>query len=137
MVRSERDELNHRHKLRKEYLEDPSYRRWSDIVPGGISGHSYYSWRDDVLFMYFISGQTNRHPHVSDMVGYLDHGRDLPINWENFYAYFDDRLNDSANRYKASLINNDIAGCGSIPPISVPELLDMYRDELCNDFDII
>jgi len=71
------------------------------------------------------------------MVGYLDHGRDLPINWENFYAYFDDRLNDSANRYKASLINNDIAGCGSIPPISVRELLDMYRDELCNDFDII
>lgn len=137
MVRSERDELNHRHKLRKEYLEDPSYRRWSDIVPGGISGHSYYSWRDDVLFMYFISGQTNRHPHVSDMVGYLDHGRDLPINWENFYAYFDEQLNDPENALLEEIVDNILPMTWFTEGGTVKELLDEYRDKLIGGYDII
>jgi len=38
MVRDFDDELVHRQALRKKYLENPSYRRWSDVVPGGISG---------------------------------------------------------------------------------------------------
>ena len=32
------DELRHRRALRRKYFEDPNYRKWSDIVPGGISG---------------------------------------------------------------------------------------------------
>lgn len=137
MVRSERDEITHRTTLRRAYLEDPNYRRWSDIVPGGISGQNYRNWRDDVLFMYLISGQSQRHQNVSDMVGYLDSGHELPINWNNFYAYFDERLNDPENRYRASIINNDIHGSISISSTSVRKLLDMYRDKLHNDFDII
>ena len=52
MVRLPDDELNYRVTLRKKYLEDPNYRRWSDIVPGGISGSNYRNWRDDVLFTF-------------------------------------------------------------------------------------
>lgn len=141
MVRSIDDELIHRSALRMKYLEDPGYRRWSDIVPGGISESKnpshYRDWRDDVLFMYFISGQVKHRPNVSDMVGYLDSGRELPINWNNFYAYFDERLNDPENRYKASIIDDDIRGSGSISNTSVRELLDMYRSELIIDFDIV
>lgn len=137
MVRLMDDELAHRAVLRKKYLEDPNYRRWSDIVPGGISGSQYRSWRDDVLFMYLISGQTGYRPTVSDMVGYLDSGRELPINWNNFYTYFDEQLNDPENRYMAPIIDNNILGSGSIPNISVRELLDIYRDALYNEFDMI
>lgn len=137
MVRSEKKELAHRKQLREKYLEDPNYRRWSDIVPGGISESWYSHWRDDVLFVYLISGQVKYRPNVSDMVGYLDSGHELPINWKNFYTYFDERLNDPENRYMASIVDNDIPGSGSIEPISVRELLDMYRDELIVDFDII
>lgn len=137
MVRSNEYELAYREQLRKKYLEDPSYRRWSDIVPGGISATWYSHWRDDVLFRYFISGQTKYKPNVSDMVGYLDSGHELPINWKNFYAYFDDRLNDPENRYIASIVDNNIASGGSTSPISVRDLLDMYRGELIIDFDIV
>lgn len=35
MVRYHEDEINHRRKLRKKYLEDPNFRRWSDIAPDG------------------------------------------------------------------------------------------------------
>jgi len=137
MVRSEKDELAHRNQLRKKYLEDPNYRRWSDIVPGGLSESWYSHWRDDVLFKYLISGQAKYKPNLSDLVGYLDSGHELPINWKNFYAYFDERLNDPENRYRASIINNDIHGSISISSTSVRKLLDMYRDKLHNDFDII
>lgn len=137
MVRSEKDELAHRNQLRKKYLEDPNYRRWSDIVPGGLSESWYSHWRDDVLFKYLISGQTKYKPNLSDLVGYLDSGHELPINWKNFYAYFDERLNDPENRYIASIIDNNIPSGGSMPPISVRELLDIYRYELYNDFDIV
>lgn len=137
MIRSERDEKQHRCELRKKYFEDPGYRKWSDIVPGGLSDSPYYTWRDDVLFMYFISGQTNYHPNVSELVGYLDRGKDLPINWEHFYAYFDEQINDPQNRYKASIIDKDIRGSGDIPSTSVRELLYDYRDELLNEFDMV
>lgn len=137
MVRSQNDELTYRAALREKYLEDPNYRRLSDIVPGGISGSNYRNWRDDVLFMYLISGQSGHHPNVSDMIGYLDSGHELPINWNNVYAYFDERLNDPENRYKASIIDKDIYGSGSLSRASVRELLDMYRSELYNEFDMI
>lgn len=137
MVRSADDELDYRLTLRKKYLEDPNYRRWSDIVPGGMSRSNYRNWRDDVVFMYLISGQVKSHPTVSELIGYLDRGRELPINWNNFYAYFDERLNDPENRYKSSIINNDIRGSISISSTSVRKLLELYRDKLYNDFDII
>lgn len=137
MMRSIDDELNHRLALRKEYLEDPNYRRWSDVVPGGISGMHYRDWRDDVLFVYFISNQVKYRPNVSDLIGHLDKGSELPINWNAFYTYFDERLNDPENRFLSSIVNPDIGGSGSIPPTSVRELLELYRDELFNGFDMI
>ena len=137
MVRFPDDELNYRVTLRKKYLEDPNYRRWSDIVPGGISGSNYRNWRDDVLFMYLISGQTGHHPNVSDMVGYLDVGHELPINWNNFYAYFDERLNDPENRYLSYLKDTEIMGDAFEPKTSVEELLNRYRDRLLSTYDMI
>ena len=57
MVRDFDDELVHRQALRKKYLENPNYRRWSDVVPGGIGGRQYMTWRDDRLFDYLITNQ--------------------------------------------------------------------------------
>lgn len=89
MVRSHEDEIKHRYELRKKYLEDPSYRRWSDIVLGGLSSNYYSSWREDILFSYFITNQSVGRPKVSQLIEYLDKGHELPINWVNFYTYFD------------------------------------------------
>ena len=136
-VRSSNDELQHRLMLRKKYLEDPNYRRWSDLAPGGIDGLAYKNWRDDVLFDYFITNQVTHHSHALDLVYHLEDGLKLPINWSNFYAYFDERLNDPQNRYLKSITDNYIRGNGHEPETSVKELINRYRGILVKDYDMI
>ena len=131
------DELQHRRALQQKYFEDPRYRRWSDVVPGGLDGRNYTMWRDDRIFDYLITNQVSTQSNLSKLNVHLRDGHELPINWENFYAYFDDRLNDPENRYIASIVDNNIASGGSTSPSSVRDLLDMYRDELIIDFDIV
>ena len=142
MVRSHTDEIKHRYKLRKKYLEEPSYLRWSDIAPdnGEINMHSinaFAEWRDDVLFCYLIANQSSGLVTSSQLVEYLNKGHELPINWVNFYAYFDEQLNDPRNPYLSYLKNLEIIGDESEPKTSVEELLNRYRDKLLSAYDII
>ena len=52
LVRLPMDELKHRRALRQKYFEDPNYRKWSDILPGGMNDFRYMSWGDHQLFDY-------------------------------------------------------------------------------------
>lgn len=137
MVRYHEDEINHRRKLRKKYLEDPNFRRWSDIAPDGDEIYAFDEWRDDFLFCCFITNNTDIGFTVSDLVEYLNRGDGLPINWVNFYAYFDERLNDPENRYLSTLVEPVIYNGVSEPRMSVKELLNQYRDKLLSTYDII
>lgn len=137
MVRSHEDEINHRRKLRKKYLEDPNFRRWSDIAPDGDEIDAFDEWRDDFLFCCFVTNNTDIGFTVSDLVEYLNRGDELPINWVNFYAYFDERLNDPENRYLSTLVEPVIYNGVSEPRMSVKELLNQYRDKLLSTYDII
>ena len=137
IVRSQDEELDHRLILRKKYFEDPNYRRWSDIIAGGVDNYYYKSWRDDVLFDYFITNQVSNTSNAQKLVSHLDRGHELPINWSNFYAYFDERLNDPKNRYLNTLTEGYIAGGDSEPRTSVQELLNRYRDRLVTNYDMI
>lgn len=137
MVRYHEDEINHRRKLRKKYLEDPNFRRWSDIAPDGDEIDAFDEWRDDFLFCCFITNNTDIGFTVSDLVEYLNRGDELPINWVNFYAYFDERLNDPENRYLSTLVEPVIYNGVSEPRMSVKELLNQYRDKLLYTYDII
>ena len=137
MVRYHEDEINHRRKLRKKYLEDPNFRRWSDIAPDGDEIDAFDEWRDDFLFCCFITNNTDIGFTVSDLVEYPNRGDELPINWVNFYAYFDERLNDPENRYLSTLVEPVIYNGVSEPRMSVKELLNQYRDKLLSTYDII
>lgn len=142
MVRSHSDEIKHRYELRKKYLEEPSYRRWSDVAPdnGGITTrlvNPFSEWRDDVLFRYLITNQSRGWQTSSKVIECLNKGHQLPINWVNFYAYFDEQLNDPQNRYLSYLKNPEIEGDDFEPSTSVEELLNRYRDSLLSTYDII
>lgn len=142
MVRSHKGEIKHRYQLRKKYLEDPSYRRWSDIAPDDSEINIHFlnpfaEWRDDVLFRYLITNQSRGHQTLSEVVECLDKGHELPINWVNFYAYFDEQLNDRQNRYLSYLKDPLIMGDLSGQRTSVEELLNRYRDGLLSTYDII
>lgn len=137
MVRSIEDELQHRCELRKKYFEDPSYRRWSDVVPGGLNGMNYRDWRDDRLFDCLITNQSDVQSTATNLISHLDKGSQLPINWLNFYAYFDERLNDPRNRYLPSITDPNITGGPFEQSTSVKRLLNRYRDQLVQTYDMI
>lgn len=136
MVRTFDDEIQHRQVLRKKYFEDPNYRRWSDIVPGGINGRQYMLWRDDRLFDYLITNQTSTQSSLSQLKTHLKDGHELSINWSNFYAYFDARLNDPNNRFIGDL-NDMIITDPSGEYSTVEKLLGYYRGSLLSTYDII
>ena len=142
MVRSHEGEIAHRYNLRKKYLEDPNYRKLSDIAPDDYeliihSINKFAEIRDDVLFCYLITNQSSGQPTTSQMVKCLNKGRELPINWDNFYAYFDERLNDPQNRYLSYLKEPTIIGDNYESSTSVEKLLNQYRDSLLATYDMI
>ena len=136
MVRDYDDELEHRLALRKKYLEDPRYRKWSDVVPGGLGGRQYMLWRDDRLFDYLITNQVSSQSNLPKLKMHLKGGHELPINWSNFYNYFDAQSNDPDNRFIDELI-----GINFYDPsgnrFTTKKLLDHYRDHLTNTYDMI
>lgn len=136
MVRTIDEELRHRWTLRQKYFEDPKYLRWSDVVPGGIDGQKYMTWRDDRLFDYLITNQVAIQSNLSKLKTYLREGHKLPINWSNFYAYFDERLNDPDNRFIKDLTEIELYDFSG-QRFTVQTLLDHYREHLYHTYDII
>ena len=140
MVRTHIDELNHRRILRQKYFEDPNHRRLSDITPGGLDSRKYAAWRNDAMFAAFVIGEHKFSYSLSELESYLDKGSELPINWDNLYAYFDEQLADPENRYlsRMTTINTGIVSSGIFTSeISLEDLLNKYRDRLTGNYDIV
>lgn len=140
MVRTHREEMDHRKILRQKYFEDPNYRRLSGLVPDGLDGNKYGGWRDDVIFALLVTGKSKSGRKLSELKAYLNKGSELPINWENLYAYFDEQLADPENRYLSGIttVNTTIfASHMFTSEISLEDLLNQYRDYLTGDYDIV
>ena len=140
MVRTHREEIKHRKILRQKYFEDPNYRRLSDIMPNGIDNYKYSAWRDDAIFVVLVVGELNTHHSLSELESYLDRGSELPINWDNFYAYFDTQLADPENRYlsRMTTVNTGILASNIFTSeISLEDLLNRYRGHLTGNYDIV
>lgn len=140
MVRTHREEMDHRKILRQKYFEDPNYRRLSDLVPDGLDGNKYGGWRDDVIFALLVTGKSKSGRKLSELKAYLNKGSELPINWENLYAYFGEQLADPENRYLSGIttVNTTIfASHMFTSEISLEDLLNQYRDYLTGDYDIV
>ena len=58
------------------------------------------------------------------------------INWSNFYAYFDEQLNDPENRHVDELTRMSFYD-PSGRKFTAEMLLNKYRDELCIPYDMI
>ena len=48
MVRNLNKEIEYRDSLRKQFFEDPNYRKWSDLTD--INDSEYGGWREDCFF---------------------------------------------------------------------------------------
>jgi hypothetical protein len=66
----------------------------------------------------------------------LANGEVHPINWEAFYAYFDERMNDSENPYLHEMTEKLFPFIDD--KISVIDLINQYREELLSpNYDIV
>ncbi len=140
MVRTHREEVNHRKIRRQKYFEDPNYRRLSDIVPDGLDSYKYGAWRDDSIFVILVVGKPKANYSLSELEAYLDMGSELPINWENFYAYFDEQLADPENRYLSrmtTITTGPFSEYIFTSKITLEDLLNKYRDRLTGNYDIV
>ena len=73
-------------------------------------------------------------------VGSTNKGHELPINWHNFYAYFDKRANDEECGYRESILNPDYTSLDDDgwKHLSIMDILNRYRDILLKpDYDIV
>lgn len=127
------EEINHRWKQRMQYFENPNYRKWSEFRP--TYSRSYGDRIDDFMIISYIVGEEVNRFALND-VKLLDNPR---INWQALYQYVDERLGDDRNTLRDELtrvspfIDDDIFG-----KVSIVDLLNKYRDELCGyDYDII
>lgn len=140
MVRTHSEEVSHRKILRQKYFEDPNYRKLSYIIPGGLANYRYGAWRDDAIFTALVIGKPKVDYSRSELEVYLNNGSELPINWDNFYAYFDEQLADPENRYlsiiktiNTGMVSSDIF----TSEISLEDLLNQYRGHLTSNYDIV
>lgn len=132
------EEMKVRKEQRQRYFEDENYRKWSDVISNDRFG-SYEGETDDKFFLFYLFGKTENVPDTpQEIQKQLDRGSELPINWNAFYSYFEERFNDPHNDYKHQLIRDGYytAGCGD--DVTVMELLEEYRDQLLNiPYDIV
>jgi hypothetical protein len=133
-MRSESRESEYRGKQRKQYFEDPNYRKWSDIMK---DNYSYGDYRERALIRCYLDcNDMNDNKSLSKIHEVMSSGKFYPINWETFYAYFDERLNDPDNPYMHEMNEKMFPFMDDSP--TVIELLNQYREILLSsDYDLI
>lgn len=137
-MRSFDDEMELRGQQRQRHFEDPSYRKWSDIEQGSPFS-SYEATPDHDFFIYYLFGSCrNTSSLPNDIRNQMDKGKELPINWDALYAYFDGRLDDPENDYKHQFTYQGYYTPGCNDEVSLIEILEEYRGILLQpEYDII
>mgnify|MGYP001744294358 CR=1 FL=1 len=133
-MRNENLESEYRGKQRKRYFEDPNYRKWSDIVK---DNYNYGDYRERAFIRFYLDCDCyNERQSLAAIREVMSNGKSHPINWEAFYAYFDERLNDPDNPYMHEMNEKMFIFMEDSP--TVIELLDQYRETLLPpDYDLI
>ena len=136
-MRTLSDDIIHRGNLRYRYFEDPEYRTWSSI---SNDERRFDHCRDDILFSYYLRGSVYGLLTGEEIKKLLNKGHELPINWRNFYAYFDERANDEECNYRESILSPDYTSLDEDgwKHLSIMDILNRYRNSLLKlDYDMI
>lgn len=134
-MRPESEESKYRAGRRKQYFENPKYRKWSDIIDKTNSSYGTYRERA-FLRLYLDCNEVSDNLSLSKMHETLANGKNQPIDWEAFYSYFDERMDDTDNPYAHEMEEELFSFIDD--KISVINLINQYRDELLSpNYDIV
>ena len=134
-MRPESEESKYRAGRRKQYFENPKYRKWSDIIDK--TNRSYGTYRERAfLRLYLDCNEVSDNLSLSKMHETLANGKNQPIDWEAFYSYFDELMDDTDNPYAHEMEEELFSFIDD--KISVINLINQYRDELLSpNYDIV
>ena len=134
MVRTIDEEIKLRKQQREAYFEDPSYRKWSDVV---YTPSIYGDWSEKGFLAAYLLGDCFAYIDLSRMRELLTNGKQLPINWKSIYDYFDERYHDDKNRLWEEWFHGLHNPGDVVNGQSIRTLLNEFRDELVGNYDII
>lgn len=123
-MRTDETESSYRAKRRGHYFEEPSYRKWPDFT--GPDRFGYGNYRERAFLKYYLCGECHDDEKLlSNLHDVLKNGKSHSINWEAFYAYFDERLNDPENKFREEMNEEIFPRLNNSP--TVIKLLNQYR----------
>lgn len=116
------EEVLERGEQRKKHLEDPGYRRLSDVFTmSSVNESDYVSRIDTSMLVCYLAGNDNA--HRADVKEYVERNLDNPeINWRGLFAYLDER--DACQpRLEQPVIQREL--------IDFNRVLSPYRNRVC------
>lgn len=116
------EEVRERGVQRAKHLEDPSYRRLSDVFTmSSENGSDYVSRIDMSMLACYLAGKDDI--HRANAKEYIERNLDNPeINWRGLFAYLDER-DDCQYRIDSPVIRKEFN--------DFHKLLNPYRDRVC------
>lgn len=99
--------------------------------------YNYGDYRERAFIRFYLDCDSrNDRKSLSKIHEVMSNGKSHPINWEAFYAYFDERFNDPNNPYIHEMSEKMFPWLDDSP--TVIELLNQYRDTLTSpDYDMV
>lgn len=122
------EEVLERGEQRAKHLEDPNYRRLSDVFTMSSEQYSNYVSRIDIsILVCYLAGNDNA--HRADVQEYIERNLDNPeINWRGLFAYLDER-DACQHRIQSAVIKREFSDLNKV--------LSSYRDKVCPESTFI
>ena len=131
-MRTIEEEVALRTKQRKQYFENPNYRKLSDYLD--INDDEYGELSDCYLFYRYVAGCRFTELTEDNVERAMNPDTNQTIDFEAVYAYFDERCNDKNNAASQEIVLIPLPFVNT----TVQDLLDKYRDVVLKPpYDIV
>lgn len=120
-----------RHTLRRKHLEDPDYRRWSDLID--TESYNYRARMDSSMLASYLANDLINGVETDgtdeNVIRLIEANLDNPeINWKGMFAYLDEEVANIAQMGDSHIV-------AEVETLS--SLLNPYRDEVLQNSTFI
>ena len=120
-----------RHTLRRKHLEDPDYRRWSDLID--TKSYNYRARMDSSMLASYLANDVINGVETDgtdeNVIRLIEANLDNPkINWKGMFAYLDEEVANIAQLDDSHIVAE---------VETMASLLNPYRDEVLKNSTFI
>lgn len=120
-----------RHKTRRKHLEDPNYRKWSDLID--TKSYNYRARMDSSMLASYLANDLINGVETDgtdeNVIRLIEANLDNPkINWKGMFAYLDEEVANIAQLDDSRIVAE---------VETMASLLNPYRDEVLKNSTFI